>query len=167
MRPFGIVLIIAGALLVAGALNMDTTTWASNDPIHLSFQRVNNIGLMQAQQNTLILGGLAVLVGVILFAGGGRKQPEGSHGGARKCPFCAEMVKAEAIVCKHCGKDIPSPPAAARVAQPPNAGDAQSKVCWTCCKYASGMLDRSTGTCTFHKRKTYASDTCKDYSPFG
>ena len=24
----------------------------------------------------------------------------------RKCPFCAEMIKAEAIVCKHCGRDV-------------------------------------------------------------
>src|SRR3972149_4629275 len=27
--------------------------------------------------------------------------------GLRKCPFCAEEVKAEAVVCKHCGKDLP------------------------------------------------------------
>jgi hypothetical protein len=25
----------------------------------------------------------------------------------RKCPFCAELVKREAIVCKHCGRDLP------------------------------------------------------------
>jgi hypothetical protein len=25
-----------------------------------------------------------------------------------KCPFCAELVKAEAKVCKHCGRDIPA-----------------------------------------------------------
>lgn len=25
----------------------------------------------------------------------------------RKCPFCAELVKSEAIVCKHCGRDLP------------------------------------------------------------
>ncbi len=26
--------------------------------------------------------------------------------GSRKCPFCAELIKREAIVCKHCGRDV-------------------------------------------------------------
>lgn len=25
----------------------------------------------------------------------------------RECPFCAETIKAAAIVCKHCGRDLP------------------------------------------------------------
>lgn len=25
----------------------------------------------------------------------------------RKCPFCAEDIKPEAVVCKHCGRDVP------------------------------------------------------------
>jgi hypothetical protein len=32
-------------------------------------------------------------------------------GQVRKCPFCAELVRPEANVCKHCGRDLPAEPA--------------------------------------------------------
>jgi hypothetical protein len=32
----------------------------------------------------------------------------GEHGDFKKCPFCAESVRREAIKCKHCGSELGS-----------------------------------------------------------
>lgn len=31
-----------------------------------------------------------------------------SSGNLKTCPFCAEGVRPEAVVCKHCGRDLPA-----------------------------------------------------------
>ena len=47
-----------------------------------------------------LLGPLALL----MFFVSGISSADGRQ---RKCPFCAEWVKPEATVCKHCRKELP------------------------------------------------------------
>jgi len=38
-----------------------------------------------------------------------RKQvKEDDDASGRQCPFCAEMIRDEAVICKHCGKTVES-----------------------------------------------------------
>lgn len=47
-----------------------------------------------------------ILLALLRRADDGPSYMERHEGKARKCPFCAEYIKREAIVCKHCGRDI-------------------------------------------------------------
>lgn len=47
------------------------------------------------------------LVGFVFVLLAGDKKKEAEASSLVVCPFCAESIKSEAVVCKHCGKDVP------------------------------------------------------------
>lgn len=57
---------------------------------------------------------LSPLLGLIiaLVSGSNEKQlevDEFERGELKKCSFCAELIKLQAVVCRHCGRDLPKP----------------------------------------------------------
>jgi hypothetical protein len=59
-----------------------------------------------------------LLAGLFLAVAGKREavteEQQIVSGERRRCPHCAELIRWEAIVCKHCGRDLPAVPAGER-----------------------------------------------------
>jgi hypothetical protein len=51
----------------------------------------------------LMLGPIAIIHALVMKGETGTAQ---SEQGSKKCPYCAERIQQEAIVCKHCGRDL-------------------------------------------------------------
>lgn len=107
MKGFGIFLLVIGIIGAIASFAMDVTVATEYG------RRVNNIGLMSARQNFILISCFIILCGLLMVLFGGRKSTKAhsmdindnqvSH---IKCPYCAELIKPEAVKCKHCGSDV-------------------------------------------------------------
>lgn len=114
MRSLGIILLLVGIIWGGVAFNLPTTIKTPNQSvgvgelqIPIPSMEVYNLDLADRRKTQLLISGVVTILGAILLgfsSVGSRSSPSG---GLKKCPFCAEFVKSEALFCKHCGKELP------------------------------------------------------------
>lgn len=103
MKRMGWILLIVGVIFFSFSLFMDTT-------VSVGFSgRVNNIGLMNDKQNYLMVSIAIIFIGIFILAFErfeSRRAEFQSKRQIRACPYCAEEILVQAVMCKHCNCSV-------------------------------------------------------------
>lgn len=102
---FGLALVIGGlAALWYYGFYFDTSVSVPGGSI-AGIERVHNIGLIEQRKDGMLFGFAATILGSLLIYLG-RDSTKGVAASEKKCPYCAELVKNEANICRYCNKDL-------------------------------------------------------------
>ena len=97
MKILGWIIICAGAIWLIDSMMMETSLPASDGG------RISNLSLIARQQNGIIIS-VAIIIGGLLCV---LLRTRSAVASGIKCPFCAELIKPEAVICKHCKSKLP------------------------------------------------------------
>ena len=113
MKLWGSILIVVGLFWGVIAFSMPTSVKIDGKTIgsgeHSSYiepHEVFNLSLASSRNLNLTIAAVITVIGTILFGFGSLHPSESSNRNARKCPFCAETIQPEAVICKHCKSDL-------------------------------------------------------------
>lgn len=132
MQVTGAIVMLIGVIVCLYALSMDvtvTTEVQNVGGVKIPSQTVNNIGLMDDRRNTLIMGGLAEVIGIVLIGVGTLNR---KPAGMKACPYCAEDIRGDAGVCRYCGHELVSDDSWTEVESEPSVAFSVNGACSEC-----------------------------------